>query len=134
MLSAKRIHTLLSLCDIAIARLQTKIVEELNEQVRFIRQLQVRCTHCTKAAPLHRWTFIQDRFYVRPSGCTEGDYWTDTEVACCHIRCPACLHRNYIYNRPDRQVLVGLLTRKLLDREKLFDSDIVVESEPQSSS
>ncbi|MBI1957508.1 MAG: hypothetical protein HYS44_03590 [Candidatus Niyogibacteria bacterium] len=73
-----------------------------------LRRTLITCEYCKKASPLSSWGFIQDHFYVAPYSCTEGDYWGETDVECCHLICPKCSQENYIYNHPQRKKIVRL--------------------------
>ncbi len=104
--------------------------ELLNELVRLntitIGDLSVTCVACWEVHPLREWTFIQNRYYVYSTGCTGGDYWVDCKVESCHIQCPSCHAKSYLYNRHDRDVLVALLSRKDISREKIFVNPIII--------
>jgi hypothetical protein len=50
-------------------------------------------------------TYIRTHHYVRPYGCTEGDYWVESEGA---FICPSCGHRNRTYERKEIQALQHL--------------------------
>jgi hypothetical protein len=93
-----------------------------------IQSLDVWCSACKKRSALHRYTFIQGQYYVRPSGHTGGDYYSNNETECCHLACPECKERNYLYNHPDRDLIVPLIKR-IPDRQKLFDTPIVTEEQ-----
>ncbi len=45
-------------------------------------------------------TYIRDHYYVRPSGCSDGDYWTVVETDAMFL-CPHCQYVNRLYNRPE---------------------------------
>lgn len=53
---------------------------------------------CRAAFEVRELEYIQTHWYVRPHGCTEGDYWNHGEG---QWVCPSCGHRNRLYNQPD---------------------------------
>ena len=67
-------------------------------------QTLVRCednifgTGCSRAFAVGELEYIQTLGYVRPSGCTDGDYWVDSQA---EWECPVCRHRNRLYDKPD---------------------------------
>lgn len=60
-----------------------------------------RCTGrgrpCGRSTQIRKLIYIQTFFYIRPHGCTEGDYWKRGEG---QFDCPHCGHRNRLYDRP----------------------------------
>ena len=53
---------------------------------------------CGKKAQLKNITYIRTHWYVRPHGCTGGDYWNEGEG---QYICPHCSHRNRMYDRKE---------------------------------
>lgn len=83
-----------------IAELQT----ELNES--YGRTLVACITNtygqgCGKKSQIRKLTHIQPYWYVPPSGCSDGDYWTADNES--QWDCPHCGHRNraHKYERPE---------------------------------
>lgn len=74
-------------------------------------QTLVRCednvhgSGCKKAFPIAELEYIQTLSYVRPTGCTEGGYWANSEG---NWECPECGHRNRLYDKPDIEALKSL--------------------------
>ncbi len=91
-------------------------LELLEEQDTILRETLVQCGSeyknrgCGKETPIKGLVYIQTLFYVRPRGCTEGDYWSEGEGG---FDCPHCGLRNrlYKYNRPEIQKLRRLFLR-----------------------
>ena len=132
MLTKNQVLRALDTTDETAKRLHELEREERAKQLKAVRKLAVRCSECKKSAPLHRWTFIQNRYYVRPSGCTEGDYWVSSLFEHCDMECPLCGKRNRINFRPDMEALIEIRKRTHFSDKELFDPQIVVESEPQT--
>lgn len=69
-----------------------------------LSRTMVKCTSnnygrgCGKSAKIGKLTYIQTHWYVRPSGCSDGDYWNEGEG---QFTCPHCQHRNRLYDRPE---------------------------------
>lgn len=84
-----------------------------------IRRFLIRCRECRVASRLSSWGFVQKMYYVRPSGCTEGDYWVPRDTETCDIVCPKCGERNYIYNHPQKERIVAVATRGI-GKDELF--------------
>ena len=110
-----------------IARTLAKAEEYKKKVATTARALQVRCAKCEEFSPLFTWTFIQGRYYVEPTGCTGGDYWLNSEMNVCHLRCPACGYYNYLYLR---EVLVKFIKNTKVPLQELFDAKIVTEDRP----
>lgn len=54
---------------------------------------------CGKSFEIGTLTYIQPYWYESPWGCTGGDTWhRDKEDG--YFVCPACNHKNRLYNRP----------------------------------
>lgn len=92
----------------------------IDRKIAVIRRYAIVCVHCKKQSVLSRWIFLQDFWYTQPSGCTEGDYWNKTESECCHIFCPQCEKLNYIYNHPQKALLLERIDDRDIGKEKLF--------------
>lgn len=133
MLTKNQVLRALATTDDTVRRLREQAKAERVIQLKTVRKLAVRCSECRKRTPLHRWTFIKNRYYVRPSGCTEGDYWVSSLFEHCHLQCPACGKRNRIYFRKDMEALIEIRKKTHFSDEELFDPKVITESEPQSS-
>lgn len=76
-----------------------KLVEEIEQQLELAKRMRhaasrrrkIRCTSCGKLHIVGKLTYIQTHHYVKPFGCTGGDYWTESEG---QYICPSCGHRN----------------------------------------
>jgi len=58
----------------------------------------IECQSCGGMHRIQDLTYIQTHFYIRPHGCTGGDYWKQGEG---QYRCPACSHLNRLYKSPE---------------------------------
>lgn len=105
-----------------MARLVEKLKVAKEDLHKAIRNTNILCAKCGKEAVLHTWKFIQDKYYVRPYSCNEGDYWTSSETKLCHIVCPGCGAENYIYNHPHCQNIVELVDSHGFNKRVLFDA------------
>lgn len=104
-----------------IAPLNTALAESREREFALFKTgMRLKCQECSKTSSLGEWDFVQDHWYVRPHGCTGGDYWKSHEVQTCHIVCPKCRKMNYIYNHPARERLVELSNIFGLRFTKLF--------------
>jgi hypothetical protein len=88
--------------DVIKAEIALKNAEKaLQAQLKLTRVSCVKNVHglgCGKSIPINEIEFLQTHWYVRPSGCTEGDYWKEGEG---QYICPHCKHLNRLYNRPE---------------------------------
>lgn len=89
------------------------------QRLRVLQRQLIRCKHCGKRSRLGRWSFIQTHWYEAPYSCAGGDMWHRDETNLCHIVCPVCGEWNYIYNHPQRTLVV-----KTLDGYRLSPSNI----------
>lgn len=51
----------------------------------------IQCGKCQASYQTRKLVLQDHHYYVRPSGCTEGDYWLHNEYA---FICPSCKVRN----------------------------------------
>mgnify|MGYP000318323032 CR=1 FL=1 len=80
------------------SRKEKKLIESINlleGQLDDVRaQRTITCTHCEKRTQIKKATIIKDNYYVQPSGCTGGDYWTFNEYL---FYCSKCNNTNRAY-------------------------------------
>ncbi len=98
-------------------------IKIFKEQCALIRQYPIACMYCKKENPISSWIFIQIKHYVRPHGCTEGDYWINGKTETCTITCPECKQENYLYNHPQKTEIVELADSSPFDKKMIF-SDV----------
>lgn len=73
---------------------QKESTHKLHEQLKKAQERQtVKCAACQKRSKVGDWELFVKLYYVPPSGCMEGDYSRESELA---IKCPKC----EFYNRP----------------------------------
>jgi hypothetical protein len=60
------------------------------------KKLNCQCVHCKQVSELGSWSFVQDYYYISPSGCTDGDYWLPNRTDLCYIACPNCNKTNSV--------------------------------------
>lgn len=104
-----------------MARLAGKLNAAKEELCNAIRNTHILCAKCGKEAALRTWKFIQDKYYVRPYSCNEGDYWVSSETKLCHVVCPGCGAENYIYIHPHCKNIVDLVNSHGFNKQALFD-------------
>lgn len=79
------------------ARLKELSAEQdtLHDQLDEIKARKtLKCQKCGKRTQVKKLTLIQTHWYVRPYGCTGGDYWNEGEK---QFDCPKCGFRNRDY-------------------------------------
>ena len=91
----------------------------MSEPVKARRTL-LRCSSCGKRAALQRWSFLRGHWYVRPYSCTGGDYWNVTTTETCHVDCPNCGTRIYLYNHPERDKITAVVGRIPYRADSIF--------------
>ena len=88
--------------DVIKAEIALKNAEKaLQAQLKLTLVSCVKNVHglgCGKTTPINELEYIQTHWYVRPSGCTEGDYWNAGDG---EFICPHCGHLNRLYTRPE---------------------------------
>ena len=94
--------------------------ETLKQKLQAIQRSLVICIKCRKKSRLGSWAFIQGRHYIRPYSCNGGDYWVYSKTEVCEIICPKCGAENYIYNHPQRNKIVELVTVNPFSKEQIF--------------
>jgi hypothetical protein len=72
------------------------------------------CINCNKKTQFQNVIYVQTYWYTPPSGCTDGDYWSQGEV---NIICPKCK----ILNR----LLSDRVKEKYLDNVSGFSNKII---------
>jgi hypothetical protein len=84
--------------------MSTKVEQRLavlaTEQSKLLKQLdtqrankQFKCG-CGKMHRIKNCAVIQDHWYTRPSGCTDGDYWNEGEL---QVICPDTDKKNRLF-------------------------------------
>jgi hypothetical protein len=106
---------------------ELRVLHELEDELlvrklEMLRNIEISCPYCKRPSKTQEWTFIQDQWYEGPHGCTGGDTWHDTQTECCHIVCPKCTRETYIYNHPDRDVIVKHIKESDFSKRELFGS------------
>jgi len=71
--------------------------EKALEEVK--KRAAIKCARCGVSHAIARQEYIQTYWYVRPYGCTEGDYWNDGEA---QWECPDCKFLNRFDDRKDK--------------------------------
>lgn len=110
---------------IASIEKETKSLEDRlhklqEKKKKAIRCTLVRCKKCRRKSSIRSWIFIQNQFYVRPYSCTRGDDWANTETRCCHIMCPRCNEKNYLYDHPQTNAIIALVRSAGFSKEDVF--------------
>ena len=67
-------------------RIAAKLIEARKNQ-------KIKCAKCWCEHSIKDLTIEVETYYVQPSGCTEGDYWTTGKCPDYAITCPECKHR-----------------------------------------
>lgn len=80
----------------------------LARKISLVKRFVIVCEECKKRSTLAQWWFVQDYWYTRPSGCTEGDYWNSSKLEDCHIICPnpQCRNMARIYDHTQKAPLL----------------------------
>jgi len=69
--------------------------EILKQQLDIIRANRTfKCVACGKRHKIKDCEVIQTHWYVKPSGCTDGGYWNESDLM---ILCPTSPVRNRVY-------------------------------------
>lgn len=95
--------------DSELKRLEKQKAKLSGKKSDILRNMLVKCVNCHKQSKICEWTFVQKYWYVRPSGCTEGDYWKHDEYDTCDIMCAKCSFQNYIYNHPQKTKILQII-------------------------
>lgn len=90
------------------------------KKIPLIKRKRFACVHCQKVSPLGKFGFVQNWWHESPHSCNEGDTWHPSETNVCHLVCPKCNTKNYIYNHPKRDELVDLIDKQGINKEKIF--------------
>ena len=65
-----------------------KEIDALKEELELVRSRKTLACACGKRSQLSKWILISDYHYIRPYGCTGGDYWDFSDEY--HLICPKC--------------------------------------------
>lgn len=109
----------LAVAERKLENLEQRHRHALDEKLQAIRRSVITCAKCKQGSQISSWIFIQNHYYVEPYSCTGGAYWIASETEVCHIICPKCGTRHYIYNDLQRDKIV-----QLVDDGKFFKNDI----------
>jgi hypothetical protein len=102
-------------------RLDARRKEIIKEKLQAIQSVSIICSHCKQSVNLGKWSFIQTQWYTPPYSCTAGDYWNNSKPDTCYISCPECGKENYIYNHPQKAVIVELVTKQGFQTRNIFE-------------
>ena len=97
-----------------IGRVKNKLQQLAKEKDNILSETLVECTNsvlgygCGQKSMVKDLTYIQTHWYVRPSGCTGGDYWNQGEG---QFDCLHCGIRNRLYDKPKIEELKYLFKK-----------------------
>lgn len=79
-----------------------KQIDVLKGKLKKAKQRQkLECLHCHKKTAIEQLTLVVMRYYVEPSGCSDGDYWTEGANPEFRVKCPHCNKESrYYYSEP----------------------------------
>lgn len=79
-----------------IENIDKEIAALRERKVQLLKNKTIKCPKCEKRTALKNATIISNYHYVKPYGCTEGDYWTFSDNY--HYYCNKCgnFTRTYI--------------------------------------
>jgi hypothetical protein len=106
--------------DQRISKIDEQIAKLEAERDRLNRRRMITCEKCKKRARIGGLVLYDKMHYVKPHGCTEGDYRTHSEYL---YDCPQCGHSNRLvdlHNRPRRSHW-GAFSQYFAKVEKLYD-------------
>lgn len=75
---------------------QRKQLEKEIENVK--RHIAWKCPGCKRGTQIRFLNLIVPKYYVPPSGCNDGDYWTEGSNPEYNIICPKCSQRIRVYH------------------------------------
>ncbi len=91
---------------------QLEVLELIRTEIKLLKsKTKVECTNnkhgegCGKKHEIRKLQYISTHWYTRPTGCSDGDYWTEGEG---NFICPKCGHRNRLYDREEIEDLKDL--------------------------
>jgi hypothetical protein len=99
---------------LAAKEVEAKAKEVLAEAVAKRKEIEgcslLQCEQCKGVFPINSLKYIQTHWYVRPHGCTGGDYWNQGEWVCGDTSCQHInrLYQSDIYGHPEVVALKGL--------------------------
>ncbi len=103
-----------------IEELKLRINELRGEIKEFIKRQYIFCLSCQKNSRFGSWIFIQERYYVPPRSCNDGDYWNNSEVDVCDLICPKCISNSYVYNHPNKDKIVYAVRKLCFTPREVF--------------
>lgn len=75
----------------------TKLIKLNNQKERLEKQIDNvkkhiiwKCLHCNKGTQIRFLDLIVIKYYIPPSGCVDGAYWTEGTNPEYNILCPKC--------------------------------------------
>lgn len=111
--------------DLSIAKATEKLQRLTKQRGALVGLTSLVCRHCISECAISALVYIQTHWYVRPSGCSDGDYFTPGEG---QWDCPACGHNNRLYNNPEIEALKHLFSRTI---QCYCDQDHSICSDPR---
>lgn len=103
--------------------------EELDREIKRLKKQRKKlrknslwhCPNCLEASPIKDLIIEIYKFYVRPTGCMEGDYWTIGNHPTYHIICPNCEKEIKIYSYVNKWTKGKYLNKEQLKLQTEWD-------------
>lgn len=84
--------------EAAIQRSETRTRHLKSLRDANVKRTSILCKFCKNKSHIRSVIYIQTHWYVRPYGCTEGDYWKSGEG---NWDCLVCGRRNRLFDKPE---------------------------------
>jgi hypothetical protein len=86
----------------SIAEAEAHLARLRGLENRLLGKTAVVCRKCKASHEIEALTYIQTHWYVRPYGCTGGDYYNAGDG---QWDCPLCGVKNRLYDKPEIMAL-----------------------------
>ncbi len=82
--------TKLQSAELKIKKAEAALEKALTKKNAALKDATAKCRFCGKRSKLSSIDLIQTHYYIPPSGCSDGAYWTPSEL---NWMCPKCKAR-----------------------------------------
>lgn len=109
--------------DEQVAAIDAQIAELRAKRDAVQRSRLLTCYHCNQQTVISSLTYIQTHWYVRPHGCSGGDYWLPGEG---RFKCPHCDKINRLLRTGEKNPFIIRDGKHAgVDQLKLYFAEVV---------
>lgn len=107
--------------DKEISKAEIRLHKLKSQKAAQLSRKRVPCYECSKQLTIGKLVYYIEEFYISPTGCTGGDYYTSDDSEHFYV-CPHCSVRSRLFDRPDlRKLKANFKTIEYVKDEEVRD-------------